>query len=251
MGTEPAAEPKRVVLVSGGSRGLGADLVREFLASGHHVATFSRKPSDATDRWQSEPETAGRFRFATLDARDAAAARRFVNEVGDAWGSIDVLINNAGAAADGLLPLMGDEAIEQVIALDLSAVIALTKWVSRRMLLAGWGRIINISSVAGVVGLRGLSVYGAAKAGLHGFTRGLAREVGANGITVNSVAPGYLRTEMTSGMDEQQLGQIIRRTPLGRLGEVGDVTSLVRFLASEGAGFITGQTFVVDGGFSC
>jgi 3-oxoacyl-[acyl-carrier protein] reductase len=241
----------RVVLVSGGSRGLGAELVRAFLEDGHRVATFSRQTSDQVQRWQKDPAIANRFLFQNLDAGDSAAVHRFVNDLCDRWGNIGVLVNNAGAALDGLLPLLADDAIERLISLDLTAAITLTKWVLRRMLVAEWGRVISISSVAGRVGLRGLSVYGAAKGGLDAFTRGLAREVGAKNITVNAIAPGYLRTEMTSGMDQAQLQQVVRRTPIGRLGELADVSALTRFLASDQAAFITGQTFVVDGGFSC
>ena len=244
-------DKSRVVLVSGGSRGLGAEIVRHFLAGGHRVATFSRKPSEQIDRWAGDPSLAGRFHFEPADAGDRAAVARFVNGVFDRWGAAEVLVNNAAVAVDGLLPLLGDDAIDRAIGLDLTAVIHLTRVVVRRMLLGDWGRVINISSVAGVSGHRGLSVYGAAKAGLDGFTRGLAREVGPKGITVNSVAPGYLRTEMTQGMGDDELARIVRRTPVGRLGEVGDVAARVTVLASERAGFITGQTFVVDGGMTC
>jgi 3-oxoacyl-[acyl-carrier protein] reductase len=118
------------------------------------------------------------------------------------------------------------------------------------MLRQGSGRVINISSIVGLSGYRGLSVYGATKAALDGFTRGLARELGSRGITVNSVAPGYLRTEMSHGLDEEQLGQIVRRTPAGRLGESADVAAAVRFLVSDEASFVTGHTFVIDGGLT-
>src|SRR5204863_3902912 len=128
------------------------------------------------------------------------------------------------------------------------ATIHMTRLVVRRMLRQGSGRIINISSIVGLAGYRGLSVYGATKAALDGFTRALARELGPRGITVNSVAPGYLRTEMSHGLEDEQLGQIARRTPAGRLGEVGDVAAAVLFLASPEAEFISGHVLVVDGG---
>lgn len=241
----------RVVLISGGSRGLGAQLVADFLADGCRVATFSRNISEQVEQWRSDPHAAGRFCFEALDVTDSEAIGRFVDQVCERWSRVDVLVNNAGVALDGLLPLLSDEAIDRMIGLNLTSTIRLTRRVLRRMLLAERGRIISISSVAGVVGLRGLSAYGAAKAGIDGFTRGLAREVGPRNITVNGVAPGYLRTEMTDGIEPQQLQQIVRRTPLGRLGDPRDVSSVVRFLASDAAGFITGQTLIVDGGFSC
>jgi 3-oxoacyl-[acyl-carrier protein] reductase len=166
------------------------------------------------------------------------------------FGRIDVLVNNAGVARDGVLPLFADGEIDHVIDLNLRATIHITRAASRRMLTQHSGRIINISSIVGLSGYRGLSVYSATKAALDGFTRALARELGSRGITVNSVAPGYLRTEMSHGLDEGQLGQISRRTPAGRLGEPEDVAAAVRFLASAEAEFINGHVLVVDGGLS-
>ena len=244
------AAKSRVVLVSGGSRGLGATLVQAFLDRGHRVATFSRSATDRTRGWAADPAVRERFHFQEVDATDRAGTRALVGAVADRWGTIEILVNNAAVARDGLLPLMTEDDIDALIDVDLTSVISLTRQVLRPMLLHDWGRIISISSVAGLTGHRGLSVYGAAKAALDGFTRGLAREAGSRGITVNAVAPGHLRTEMTHGLDAGQLEQIVRRTPIGRLGETEDVASLVLFLASEQAGFITGQTLVVDGGMT-
>jgi 3-oxoacyl-[acyl-carrier protein] reductase len=166
------------------------------------------------------------------------------------FGRIDVLVNNAGIARDGMIAMALEDDIDTVLNLNLRATFVMTRLVVRRMLLAGTGSVINISSVVGTAGYRGLSIYSATKAGLDGFTRSLARELGSRGITVNSVAPGYLRTEMSHGLDEAQLNQIARRTPAGRLGEPGDIGSVVLFLTSPGASFITGQTLVVDGGLT-
>lgn len=244
------ATQSRVVLVSGGSRGLGAALVQAFLDEGHRVATFSRSATDRTRDWSADPAVRDRFHFVEVDATDRDGTRALLGAVTERFGAVEILVNNAGVAIDGLLPLMRDEDIDTLVDVDLTATILLTKRVLRPMLLCDWGRIITISSVVGLSGYRGLSVYGATKAALDGFTRGLAREVGVRGITVNSVAPGYLRTEMTHGLDEEQMRQIVRRTPVGRLGEVEDVAAMVLFLASERAGFITGQTLVVDGGIT-
>ena len=161
------------------------------------------------------------------------------------------MVNNAGRTDTSVLALSSDEAIEELVDLNLKGTLYLTRLVSRPMLSLGWGRIINISSVVGLSGYRGLSVYSATKAALDGFSRALARELGSRNITVNSVAPGYLTTAMTDELDEQQTRQIIGRTPLGRLGEPADVAEMVEFIASDRAGFITGQVFVVDGGISC
>jgi 3-oxoacyl-[acyl-carrier protein] reductase len=240
----------RVVLITGGSRGLGAGLVQSFLDDGDIVATCSRSATDNTRAWGSDPELAGRFLHAEFDLSDLEAADRFVRDVVERFGAIDVLVNNAGVARDGVLGLVRDEEVDEVIDLNLKATIHMTRAVSRRMLTRGSGRIINVSSIVGLSGYRGLSVYSATKAGLDGFTRALARELGSRGITVNSVAPGYLRTEMSHGLDEAQLGQIARRTPAGRLGEPEDVAVAVRFLASPEAGFVTGVVLVVDGGLT-
>ncbi len=239
----------RVVLITGGSRGLGAGIVAKFLRDGDRVATCSRAPSENIDRWAGEYGDE-RFFYAPVDLSDPEACSAFARAVIDRFGRVDVLVNNAGVARDGVLPLVRDEDIDTVIDLNLRATIHVTRVISRRMLQQGSGRIINISSIVGISGYRGLSVYSATKAALDGFTRSLARELGTRGITVNSVAPGYLRTEMSHGLDEAQLGQISRRTPAGRLGEPEDVAAAVSFLASPGAGFISGQVLVVDGGLT-
>jgi 3-oxoacyl-[acyl-carrier protein] reductase len=242
--------PPRVVLITGGSRGLGVGIVEAFLDAGDIVVTCSRSSTDRTDGWSGDPATSERFYFEAVDIVDGEASHAFVGRVLERFGKIDVLVNNAGMARDGVIGLVTEDDIDAVLNLNLRATFIMTRLVTRRMLLAGSGRVINISSVVGTSGYRGLSVYSATKAGLDGFTRSLARELGSRGITVNSVAPGYLRTEMSHGLDEAQLEQIARRTPAGRLGEPGDIGAVVRFLASDEAGFITGQTIVVDGGLT-
>ncbi|MBO0768214.1 MAG: 3-oxoacyl-ACP reductase FabG [Solirubrobacterales bacterium] len=241
----------RVVIVTGGSRGLGAGLVKAFLERGDTVATCSRSATPQTEAWAADPALAGRFLHACVNLADAAETEAFINQVlAEFGGRVDVLVNNAGVARDGVIGLMGERDTDTVIDLNLRATFRVTRLVSRRMLRQGSGRIINISSIVGVSGYRGLSVYSATKAALDGFTRSLARELGARNITVNSVAPGYLRTEMSHGLDEAQLGQIARRTPAGRLGEPEDVARAVCFLASDDAAFISGQVLVVDGGLT-
>lgn len=239
----------KTVLVSGGSKGLGAGLVQGFLQQGYKVATFSRNTSDHIARWETaHPQT---FYFSTLDLTNRDACAQYVKDVQVRLGEIDILVNNAGMEDTSVLALSSDEAIDAVIDLNLKGSIHLTRLVSRPMLSLGWGRIINISSIVGLSGYRGLSVYSSTKAALDGLTRSLARELGSRNITVNSVAPGYLSTEMTEKLDKGQSQQIINRTPLGRLGEPEDVAEMVMFLASDKANFITGQVFVVDGGISC
>jgi 3-oxoacyl-[acyl-carrier protein] reductase len=238
------------VLVTGGSRGLGAALVDAFLAAGDRVATCSRAPSEQTEAWARDGALAGRFHHDAVDLADPAQSAAFVKDVAERFGGIDVLVNNAGVAREGVLGLVPDADVDAVVDLNLKGTVRVTRAVSRRMLRQGHGRIVNISSVVGRSGYRGLSVYGATKAALEGFTRALARELGPRGITVNAVAPGYLRTEMTHGLDESDLDQIVRRTPAGRLGDVTDVAAAVLFLASDQASWITGHVLVVDGGLT-
>lgn len=237
----------RVVVVTGGSRGLGAALVQAFLDEGDAVATCSRSATELTDAWSTDPGTADRFLFAPVDMADRRSCEAYIKAVLDRFGHIDVLVNNAGVAHDGVLGLFSDDDVDTVVDLNLKGTLHITKLVSRRMLPRGSGRIINISSVVGLRGYRGLAAYSATKAALDGITRSLARELGPRGITVNSVAPGYLRTEMSHGLTASDLDSIARRTPVGRLGEPPDVAAAVLFLASEGAAFISGHVLVVDG----
>ncbi|HEY2214730.1 MAG TPA: SDR family NAD(P)-dependent oxidoreductase, partial [Acidimicrobiales bacterium] len=222
--TEPLPNP-RVVLVTGGSKGIGVALVQGFLDAGDFVATCSRTATTQTEEWAA---TYGdRFLFHPADLADRASIAAMVHAVVDRFHRIDVLVNNAGVATDGVVGLVSDDDVDAVIDVNLKGTFAVTKLVVRRMLMGGPGRIINISSVSGITGYRGLAVYGASKAALDGFTRALARELGGRGITANSVCPGYLETDMSHGLTPAQLQQIAHRTPLGRLGEPSDVAAAV------------------------
>ena len=183
-----------------------------------------------------------------MSNREQTAA--FVQEVLTTWDTVDVLVNNAGVARDGILAMARDEDVDAVIDLNLKGTLHITKLVSRRMLARESGHIVNISSIVGISGYRGLAVYSATKAAMDGITRALARELGSRGIIVNSVAPGYLRTEMSHGLDEEQLNQIVRRTPAGRLGEPADIARIVMFLTAPENDYITGQVIVADGGLT-
>ncbi|HEV7206726.1 MAG TPA: 3-oxoacyl-ACP reductase FabG [Jatrophihabitans sp.] len=240
----------RVVVVTGGSRGLGAGIVQSYLDSGDLVATCSRTRTPQVDSWCASPDTADRVLFQEVDLSDRTATDAFVKAVIERWGRVDVLVNNAGVARDGVLGLASDDDIDIVIDLNLKGTLHITKLVSRRMLARHSGKIVNISSIVGLSGYRGLAVYSATKAALDGMTRALARELGPRGITVNSVAPGYLRTEMSHGLDEAQMQQITRRTPAGRLGEPADVARVVQFLTAPDNDYLTGQVIVVDGGLT-
>ncbi len=249
--SENASPNCSTVIVSGGSRGLGLAFVQHFLASGRNVASFSRKKTQSIEDLQADERYADRFLFDAMDATDDAAVTTFVQGTYDRFQSIDVLINNAGVATDGVLAITSESAIQQMVTVNLTAAIVLAKECSRFMLLGGGGNIVNISSIIGQRGFSGLATYSATKAGMDGMTRALARELGARSIRVNSVAPGYLDTEMSHGLSDQQKQQIIRRTPLGRLGSCGDVVACVDFLVSPASAFVTGQVLTVDGGATC
>ena len=237
------------VIISGGSRGRGEALVADLLAAGYRVSTFSRTTTPFIQKTLAERPRD--FAFLQADLRNPASLSDFVARAASLLGPPYGLINNAGVAVDGVLATMPPAEIEQALAINLQGTILLTREVVRRMLLHPQGRVLNTSSVIGTRGFSGLAAYSATKAGLDGFTRALARELGPRGITVNSVAPGYLETEMTGGLSPGQRAQIGRRTPLGRLGTQEDVTGVVRFLLSDEARFITGQVLVVDGDLTC
>jgi 3-oxoacyl-[acyl-carrier protein] reductase len=240
---------KRHVIVTGGSRGLGLALVEALLAEGYRVSTCSRSGSDALTRlagpdlfWQA------------CRIGDAGDVRAFF-DAAVAWGGeapLWALVNNAGIAREGVLATFPDIDTDEVIQTNLvGAIQAARAFLRAKLVRRGPGRIVNISSIIGQSGYTGLSAYSASKAGMDGLTRALAREVGRLQVTVNSVAPGYLTTEMSGTLSGGQREQIVRRTPLGRLGGVEDVVPVVRFLLSDGGAFITGQTIVVDGGITC
>jgi 3-oxoacyl-[acyl-carrier protein] reductase len=244
------AQTRKVALVSGGSRGLGAELVSGFLDRGYRVATLSRtKTAFITKMLRARKH--GEFYWSAVDGSDYEALRAFVKDVGERWGQIDVLINNAGIAMEGVLPTMRTCDIARTIEVNLTAALVLAQFCSRLMLRQGVGCIVNISSVHAIRGHSGVTVYSATKAALDGLTRSLAHELGPRKIRVNSVAPGYFNSEMTRDMPDEQKQRIARRTPLGRLARIDEIASVVHFLASDEASFITGQTLVVDGGITC
>jgi 3-oxoacyl-[acyl-carrier protein] reductase len=229
---------------------LGAELVSGFLDRRYRVATLSRTKTDFIAKMMRAGKRQ-HFHWSAVDGRDHDALRTFVKDVGERLGRIDVLVNNAGIAAEGILPMMRPRDIVEAVEVNLTAALVLAQACSRLMLRQGSGCIVNISSVHGVRGHAGVGVYSATKAALDGLTRSLARELGPRQIRVNSVAPGYFDSEMTGGMAAEQKQRIARRTPLGRLARIEEIANAVHFLASEQASFITGQVLVVDGGITC
>jgi 3-oxoacyl-[acyl-carrier protein] reductase len=238
----------KIALVTGASRGIGQAIALELGRQGAVVAGTSTTQEGA-DRIGQKLAAAGiKGAGMALNVTDAARTEAVVAEVQKQFGDIAILVNNAGVTRDNLLVRMKDEEWDDVMATDLKSVYRLSKLVLRSMMKARYGRIINITSVVGVTGNAGQTNYAAAKAGMIGFSKSLAREVGSRNITVNCVAPGFIETDMTGGLNEQQRGALVQQIPLGRLGKPEDVAAAAVFLASGGADYMTGCTLHVNGG---
>jgi len=240
----------RSVIITGASRGLGLGMAQRLAKAGYRAIAVARSESEALVAAQAAAaeQGAGEIVFRPMDLSKVEAIGEFVrglrSEFGAPWG----LVNNAGLGTDGLLANMHLTQIEALVRLNTVSPIVMTKFAVRAMMAAGEGRVINVSSIIATTGYSGLSVYGATKASLVGFTRSLAREVGKLGVTVNAVAPGFVETEMTQALGESGREKIAGRSALGRLVEIDDIAAMVEFLLSDGARNITGTVMTVDAG---
>jgi len=240
---------QRVALITGGGRGIGRAIATTLAAAGATVViTYHTNADAATETVAAITDGGGSAQAVQADVRKQADVERLVSEAQSTHGRIDILVNNAGITRDGLLLRMKEDDFDSVIETNLRGVYLCTRAVLRPMLRQRSGRIINISSVVGLAGNIGQANYAAAKAGLLGFTRSVAREIANRNITVNAIAPGFIETDMTHGLDDTTRQALLSSIPLRRLGTPQDVASLACFLASDAAAYITGQTLAVDGG---
>jgi len=240
----------RSVIVTGGSRGLGLGIARTLAMSGYRVCTVARQSGEQHDQVNAEL-TAGGFEPLQLRAFDLQQTERlasFVKGLVSEFGCPHALINNAGIGTSGVLAMMRDSQIETLLRTNVLATLLFTKYVIRSMMSVRAGRIVNISSIVSFTGYSGLAAYAATKSALIGFTRSLAREVGPLGINVNAVAPGFLDTEMTAGMESETHARIVRRSALRRQATIADVAGAVDYLLSERGSNVTGTVMTVDAG---
>ena len=238
----------KVALVTGASRGIGAAIADALVRQGAHVFGTATTEEGGGQITRRLADLDGRSSGLALNVNDADAVNAVIGEIGSAAGAPVILVNNAGITRDQLLMRMKEDDWEAVMDTNLRSVFRLSKACLRGMMKARFGRIINIASVVGATGNPGQTNYSAAKAGMMGFSRSLAREVGTRGITVNVIAPGFIDTDMTRALDEAQRDALMRDIPLQRLGDGEDIAAAAVFLAGEGAGYITGQTLHVNGG---
>jgi 3-oxoacyl-[acyl-carrier protein] reductase len=238
------------VVVTGGSRGIGLAIVRQLAEAGYNVIAVARRESDELSAAIAEAvrQGLGGLHFRAFDLSEIDAIPSFVKGLRDEFGAIYGLVNNAGIGTEGLLATMHNTEIEALLRLNVLSPVILTKYVVRHMMADGAGRIINMSSIIATTGYNGLSVYGATKAAATGFTRSLAREVGKLGITVNAIAPGFVDTELTQNLPEEQRKRIANRSALRRLPETDDVARMVEYLLGDGGRNITGSIMTIDAG---
>jgi 3-oxoacyl-[acyl-carrier protein] reductase len=240
----------RIAIVTGASRGIGAAIAKALATQGRHVVLLARNADKLAEVARQITDAGGKASVLACDVADHAALAAAVEKVADEHKRLDILVNNAGITRDNLLLRMSDDEFDSVISTNLKSVFVACRAALRPMMRGKWGRIINVGSVSGLVGNAGQANYAAAKAGLLGLTKSLAKEMASKHITANVVCPGFIETDMTDVLPPQVKEAAVQHTPLKRMGKPEEVAAAAAFLASEEAGYITGQTITVDGGMT-
>ena len=238
----------KVAIITGASQGIGKGMAETFSKAGAHVACVSRNKDNLKSVADSLIKNGGAASFYTCDVSSLDAFQNTIKEIAENHGSVDILVNNAGVCKDKLIMRMSEDDWNKVININLNGAFNGIKAVSQIMIKQRAGRIINISSIVGLIGNPGQANYAASKAGLIGLSKSAAKELAPRGITVNAIAPGYIATDMTDQITDQAKENLITKIPLGRIGSPSDIAASALFLASDEAGYITGQTLTVDGG---
>lgn len=238
----------QIVLVTGSTRGIGKAVAESFAAQGAFVLILGRNEAQAKEVAASIEKNGGKAVGYACDVTNFSQTQETVNKILDNHHRIDILVNNAGITRDNLILRMSEEDFDEVIQVNLKGAFNVTKAVTKPMVKARKGKIINIASVIGITGNAGQANYAASKAGIIGFSKSIARELASRGVTSNVVAPGYVQTDMTDKLSDAVRQEVLTRIPLGRLGQAQDIAGVCLFLASNAADYITGQTIVVDGG---
>ena len=238
----------RTALVTGAGRGIGRAIAEKLASDGMRIICVSKSPDSCGAAAEAISDAGGDAQSVAVDVSDGAAVNQACEQLLSSGVEVDVLVNNAGITRDNLLFRMNEEEWESVLRTNLTSCFHWTKGLARPMTQRRWGRIINVSSVVGVTGNAGQANYAAAKAGMIGFTKSLAKEFAARKVTVNAVAPGFIETDMTSELDERLREAVVKFIPMKRFGQPQDVAHMVSYLCSEGAAYVTGKVFTVDGG---
>jgi len=245
-----ASTEQRVAVVTGASRGIGRAIAQRLAAEGRHVVLVSRSAGPLNDLAETIRSTGANASVLAVDVGDAKAWREGVEKIVADHGRLDILVNNAGITRDNLSLRMSDEEFMEVLQVNLVSAFVASRAAARAMMKHRFGRLVHIGSTSGVVGNAGQANYAAAKAGLIGLSKSLARELGGKGVTSNVVAPGFIETDMTSGLPDEIKSRVLEGMAIKRLGQPQDIAEAVAYVAGENAGFLTGQTICVDGGLT-
>ena len=243
-------DTQRVAVVTGASRGIGKAIAQRLAADGRHVVCVARSEGPLKELVETIRSAGGSAEHVTCDLSDGESVGAMIDDVVERCGRVDVLVNNAGITKDGLVMRMSDDDFDDVLNVNLRSAFIASRHVARPMMRGRFGRIINIGSVSGLMGNPGQTNYAASKAAMVGMSKSMAKELGAKGVTVNVVAPGFIKTDMTDILGDELLKEVAPRIPVRRLGEPEEIANVVSWLSSDDSGYVTGQVLVVDGGLA-